>query len=291
MPNVHVPRVLPELSGRHVLTMELVNGVKLSDADGITALRLWPAEVASLLTAAFSVMVFSEGFVHCDPHPGNLLVRAQPQTDDRTEPPGHAVRPQLVLLDHGLYRELGSEFRVQYCRLWDALLTQDHRRGRAAAQSLGVRLEDYDSLSLLLTFRTSASRTAIGTRGSAEERDRVRQKLRQLSVADVSSFLERMPRDMLFVMRTWALVRSLNRALGGTTRQRLEIMGGYAARGVAVAMGGRSSPPWRVTWRIWWGVLRSRIYLVAFNWAFRLLRSAHGKQRSITKPSTSSDLG
>ena len=38
---------------------------------------------------------------------------------------------------------------------------------------------------------------------------------------------------MLFVMRTWALVRSLNRKLGGTTRQRFLTMGEHAATGGA----------------------------------------------------------
>lgn len=36
---------------------------------------------------------------------------------------------------------------------------------------------------------------------------------------------------MLFVMRTWSLVRSLNRSLGGTTRQRLLIIAEHAAAG------------------------------------------------------------
>lgn len=41
---------------------------------------------------ALSSMIFSHGFVHCDPHPGNILVRQHP-----TRPGDH----QIVLLDHG----------------------------------------------------------------------------------------------------------------------------------------------------------------------------------------------
>ena len=29
---------------------------------------------------------------------------------------------QLVLLDHGLYKELGEDFRLSYCKLWQAAL-------------------------------------------------------------------------------------------------------------------------------------------------------------------------
>ena len=41
-----------------------------------------------------------------DPHAGNILVRRHPVT----------ARTQLVLLDHGLYRDLGKEFQVAYAR-------------------------------------------------------------------------------------------------------------------------------------------------------------------------------
>jgi aarF domain-containing kinase len=36
--------------------------------------------------------------------------------------PSHPDRPQLVLLDHGLYRKLDDDFRRDYCRLWQALI-------------------------------------------------------------------------------------------------------------------------------------------------------------------------
>lgn len=31
-------------------------------------------------------------------------------------------RPELVLLDHGLYRELSNQFRLDYCHLWRSLI-------------------------------------------------------------------------------------------------------------------------------------------------------------------------
>ncbi len=45
-----------------------------------------------------------------------MLVRPHPR-DPR--------RPQVVLLDHGLYRRLQPAFRRSYCRLWQALVTAD----------------------------------------------------------------------------------------------------------------------------------------------------------------------
>ena len=179
---MYVPRTRAELSSGRVLTMEFVEGVKLTDEEGLAARGLDRAELARLLTSTFSLMIYNGGFVHCDPHSGNLLARPAPDVADaalrwfgRRRP-----RPQLVVLDHGLYRELGDGFRLQYSALWYSLLTRDHARGRAAARSLGVAPADYDHLSLLLTFRPSTSRTAVGTRLSPEERARVRQRLGQV---------------------------------------------------------------------------------------------------------------
>ena len=41
----------------------------------------------------YADMIFKFGYVHCDPHPGNVLVRKNPSTG----------QDEVVLLDHGLY--------------------------------------------------------------------------------------------------------------------------------------------------------------------------------------------
>ena len=58
-------------------------------------------------------MIFKDGFVHADPHPGNLLVRKSKQTGEL----------QLVLLDHGVYVELEENTRLSYVELWRSVLT------------------------------------------------------------------------------------------------------------------------------------------------------------------------
>lgn len=45
-----------------------------------------------MLGKLYSEMIFVKGYVHCDPHPGNVLVHKS--EDDVTK---------VVLLDHGLY--------------------------------------------------------------------------------------------------------------------------------------------------------------------------------------------
>ncbi|CAB0007786.1 unnamed protein product, partial [Nesidiocoris tenuis] len=50
-------------------------------------------EVSDKLGKLYSEMIFRKGYVHSDPHPGNILVRKTPS--------GTA---EIVLLDHGLYQ-------------------------------------------------------------------------------------------------------------------------------------------------------------------------------------------
>jgi len=56
------------------------------------------------MTRAFGDQIFISGFVHADPHQGNMLVRKRPNG-----------KHQLVILDHGLYVEETEAFRQQYC--------------------------------------------------------------------------------------------------------------------------------------------------------------------------------
>ncbi|XP_030857853.1 aarF domain-containing protein kinase 1 isoform X5 [Gorilla gorilla gorilla] len=53
-------------------------------------------KISRHLGKMYSEMIFVNGFVHCDPHPGNVLVRKHPGTG----------KAEIVLLDHGLYQDL-----------------------------------------------------------------------------------------------------------------------------------------------------------------------------------------
>ena len=102
----------------------------------------------------------------------------------------------------------------------------------------------------------------------AEERNRLRARYGKVSVADINAFLERLPRDMLFVMRTWSLVRNLNRSLGGTSAQRFLIIAEHAAAGAT------PEPPSDAAWRLH---VRARL---ARRWArwrmFAVVRAING---------------
>ena len=90
----------------------------------------------------YSEMIYKRGFIHCDPHPGNVLVR---KTDT-----GHV---ELVLLDHGLYQQLTQEFRLLYCRLWKGLISHDMEAIKTYCTALNAG-ELYPLLACIITGRT-----------------------------------------------------------------------------------------------------------------------------------------
>lgn len=71
---VHIPRPYPELSTSRVLTMELIDGIKLEETQRLAQAGIDQAEVARRGARMFLEMIFSNGFYHADPHPGNVLL-------------------------------------------------------------------------------------------------------------------------------------------------------------------------------------------------------------------------
>ncbi|XP_072895405.1 aarF domain-containing protein kinase 1 isoform X2 [Hemitrygon akajei] len=91
-----VPKIHWELSTSRVLAMEFMEGGQVNDREFMKENGINVNEITQYLGKLYSEMIFVNGFVHCDPHPGNVLVRKSPQTN----------KAEIVLLDHGLYQDV-----------------------------------------------------------------------------------------------------------------------------------------------------------------------------------------
>jgi len=85
-------------------------------------------------------------FVHCDPHPGNLLVRKHPTKKGKPELVstihlGQAQTDPQVLIDHGLYINLSKSFREDYCSLWRSLFVLDIKTIETIAHRWGIAVD------------------------------------------------------------------------------------------------------------------------------------------------------
>ncbi len=69
-----VPAVCWELTNEGVVTMEFVDGLKVSDRETLVGEGLSPAGIAANGARIFMRMAFEYGFFHGDPHPGNMRI-------------------------------------------------------------------------------------------------------------------------------------------------------------------------------------------------------------------------
>ncbi|XP_051681944.2 aarF domain-containing protein kinase 1 isoform X2 [Oryctolagus cuniculus] len=199
-----VPRIYWELSTKRVLLMEFVDGGQVNDRDYMEKNGIDVNEISRHLGKMYSEMIFVNGFVHCDPHPGNVLVRKRPDTG----------RPEIVLLDHGLYQVLTDEFRLDYCRLWQSLIWTDMKRVKTYSERLGAG-DLYPLFACMLTARSwdsvnrGISRAPVTTTEDSEIRSNAANNLPQ-----ISQLLNRVPRQMLLIFKTNDLLRGIEAALG-----------------------------------------------------------------------------
>ena len=70
---IAVPKIYKETTSRRVLTMEWIDGTKLTNLDGVKKLGIDPDEMIEIGVQCSLEQLLEHGFFHADPHPGNLL--------------------------------------------------------------------------------------------------------------------------------------------------------------------------------------------------------------------------
>lgn len=202
---VHVPKVFWDYITKRVLVMEFCSGSKISDVKALKEAGIKPTDVSAALTHLYAQMIFLHGFVHCDPHPGNILVQYDKNLRRRFK---------LILLDHGIYKELPDEFRMNYAHLWKSLIAGSESGIRKYAERLGGG-EAYKLFSVVLTHRS------WDTMIYHKDWDRMRKPMdidtfRERAsdyLPQVAELLSRLPRPLLLLLKTNDLLRAVDRAL------------------------------------------------------------------------------
>lgn len=208
-PRVVVPRVHDRLTTKRVLTMDFEEGCNATDLASLDAMNLPHDEVAKLVSQVFTKMIFLDGFVHCDPHAANVLIRSRSGDRNNT--------PQLVLLDHGLYKELDDEFRLEYARLWQALVLADAKSITDSCERLNAgRLAPL--LAAMLTNKpwneiVNKKMNSLRQTGTASEKAAIR-GYAQKYMRQITEVLNRVPRQMLLLFKANDCLRHIDRALG-----------------------------------------------------------------------------
>ncbi|XP_030491249.2 putative ABC1 protein At2g40090 isoform X1 [Cannabis sativa] len=213
-PYVYAPIVYWSLSTKKLLTMEYIDGAQVNDLKSIRKLGVQPHEVSKLVSQAFAEMMFKHGFVHCDPHAANLLIRPMPSS--RKSILGKR-EPQLVLLDHGLYKDLDFQTRISYASLWKALIFSDAKSIKENSVKLGAGEDLYALFAGILTMRPwnrviDPAIDHLVIRGGDGDRSELQMYASQY-FPQISELLRRLPRVILLMLKTNDCLRSVNNAL------------------------------------------------------------------------------
>jgi predicted unusual protein kinase regulating ubiquinone biosynthesis (AarF/ABC1/UbiB family) len=72
-PQVKIPAIYWSYTNTHVLTLEWINGFKLTDTKNIRAIGLDPEAIIQIGVTSGLQQLLEHGFFHADPHPGNLF--------------------------------------------------------------------------------------------------------------------------------------------------------------------------------------------------------------------------
>jgi aarF domain-containing kinase len=209
--DVVVPAIYWEHTTRRVLTMQFVEGVKITDIAAIQAIGIDPADVAKILVVAFSEMLLEHGLFHADPHPGNLLV---------------APGPKLVMVDFGQVKEVGAPFRFVFGQMTRALMQNDDRVVGQTFRDLGFRMEKdeaegYEALGEAYVGKIAKQMTEENA-GWAE-RDMFDASYSEVFRILRANPLIKIPPDLLFVGRVMGLLNGLSMTLQSRTNLLLEM--------------------------------------------------------------------
>ncbi len=122
---IRVPKIYWEYSGRELLAMEFVAGIRSDDVETLKSYGLDTKELASLGLKAFMIQIFQDGFYHGDPHAGNIQI----------SPTG-----EIVFLDFGVCGILMKDMRDKFITLMLALFSADTDLTLRCIRNLGVKI-------------------------------------------------------------------------------------------------------------------------------------------------------
>ena len=126
--DVHIPRVVAELTTARVLTTVWEDGIKIGDLHRLDAAGFDRKKLAALVVEAYCQQIFVDGIYHADPHPGNVLIR---------RPADPAGTPTIVFLDFGAVAEVSPAMREGMVQLLQGAIHRDTSRIVQAMRKMG----------------------------------------------------------------------------------------------------------------------------------------------------------
>jgi predicted unusual protein kinase regulating ubiquinone biosynthesis (AarF/ABC1/UbiB family) len=138
-PRIAVPRIYSQATSRRVLTMEWIDGKKLTNLEAVRQIGIDPDDMVQVGVNCSLQQLLEHGFFHADPHPGNLLALA----DGR-----------LAYLDFGMMSEVSREARTGLIQAVVHLVNRDFGALSKDFVSLGFLSEEVNLEPIVPAFES-----------------------------------------------------------------------------------------------------------------------------------------
>ena len=123
---IHVPAVYKQLSNDRILTMEMIEGFKITDKEKIIEIGQDPKKIARIGLDLYLTQFLKHGFFHADPHPGNIFLKEN---------------GQIVFIDFGAMGKLYPNEREFLINLIIYSLKKDVKKMVETIQELAIKFE------------------------------------------------------------------------------------------------------------------------------------------------------
>lgn len=141
-------------------------------------------------------MIFGDTPLHCDPHGGNIAIR-----------PNALRRPHnfdIILYDHGLYRDISMQTKRDYAKLWLAVIDADEQGMRKYARDVaGINDKQFPLFASAITGRDyRAVTTSVVSTRSDEEKEVISGAMGEGMLQQLVQLLGQVPRIILLILKT-----------------------------------------------------------------------------------------
>ena len=188
-PTVLIPELIPEITSRHVLSMQYIPGTKITDIAALDAMALDRERIVSKVHRIFFKMLLKDSIFHADPHPGNISV-----TSDG----------KIILYDFGMVGRIDDDTRLKLVRLYLGLIEKDPVRAVNVLIDLGT-LEPSVNRFIVEKALEFSIRSLHG-----QQVDRMEVKaLVDLTNKTMSKFPFRLPKNLALYMRMSSILEGI----------------------------------------------------------------------------------
>ena len=187
--SVIIPNVIQDRTSKHVLTMEYIPGIKITDIATLDAMGIDRSMLVMRVHRLFFKMLLRHNIFHADPHPGNISV---------------ADNGSIILYDFGMVGRLDNKTRIRLIRLYLGMIDKDPPRTVNILMELGT-LEPTVNRYVVEKAIELSIQSLYG-----KEVDKMEVKaLTDLANKTMSRFPFRLPKNLALYMRMTSIIEGI----------------------------------------------------------------------------------